>query len=360
MLGDTGAFSDLLYSFDYSPEGTRLTLQVKDAEHFIPARFDDLVWFSDQELRDLLHAQVPLFQTELPLTGNLVDQVSNALQGLLIVHKVQGQADYLRVARQDGPVEAFAFSVAGPRIHIRNVAFTGARAAELPLLEAAVNRLHGADYARSVLRAREDKDFLPVYLARGYLHATFGDAQPKVVEDHPEETLVDVTFPVEPGRQYKVTSFDLDGCKAFPADRLKELVHLTPGQPANAVQLEADLETIKKLYGTRGYMTATIEPKADTDDANSTVSYHLLVSEGDVFAMGDLEIRGLDSESTARLQAEWKIQGGQPYDSSYPKEFLEQAFKQHWLIGDWNTSIRESVNAKEKTVDVTLRFDPHR
>ncbi len=87
LLGETGAFGDVLYSFQYSAEGTKLDLQVQDAERFVPARFDNLVWFSDQELLDQLHAQVPLFQGQLPVAGDLADQVSNALQALLILHK---------------------------------------------------------------------------------------------------------------------------------------------------------------------------------------------------------------------------------------------------------------------------------
>jgi outer membrane protein assembly factor BamA len=270
LLGETGAFNDLLYSFDYSAEGTKLTLQVKDADHFVPARFENFVWFSDQDLRDQIHAQVPLFEGDLPQTGNLADQVSNALQGMLIARKVQGQADYLRAAPNGGAIDAFSFSVSGPQIHIRNVAFTGAGSAELPLLENAAKRMHDADYDRSVIRVHEDKDFLPVYLARGYLKATFGDPQPKVVEDNPQETLVDLTFSVEPGRQYKLTNLDLDGSKAFPADRLKQLIHLAPGQPANATQLATDIEAIEKLYGTRGYMAATVTSKTFQRAISST------------------------------------------------------------------------------------------
>ena len=66
LLGETGAFGDVLYSFQYSAEGTKLELQVQDAEHFVPVRFDNLVWFSDRELLDQLHAQVPLFQGSSP------------------------------------------------------------------------------------------------------------------------------------------------------------------------------------------------------------------------------------------------------------------------------------------------------
>jgi outer membrane protein assembly factor BamA len=358
LLGETGAFGDVLYSFQYSDDGTKLDLQVQDAERFVPVRFDNVVWFSDQELLDQLHAQVPLFQGELPIAGDLADEVSNALQGLLIAHNLHGQADYIRAAHQDGPIEAFVFTVAGSQIHIRNITFAGAGASELPVLEAAAKKLQDANFSRSILRVQEDKNFLPLYLQRGYLKATFGDAQAKVIQDSPQETIVDVTFPVEPGRQYKLTAVDLTGNKAFAADALRTLIHTPLNQPANAVQLDSDIEAMKKLYGTRGYMAARIQPDPEIDDANSTVKYLLKIEEDDVYSMGDLEIRGLDSRTTARLQDEWKLRGGDPYDSGYPKKFLEQADKELSLLDDWKPSVRESLNPDDKTVDVTVRFDP--
>ena len=358
LLGETGAFGDVLYSFQYSAEGTKLDLQVQDAERFVPARFDNLVWFSDQELFDQIHAQVPLFQGQLPVAGDLADQVSNALQALLILRKVQGQGDYLRSAHEDGPIEAFVFSVAGPHIHIRNIAFAGAGESELPLLDTAAKKLQGADFSRTMLRAQEDKGFLPIYLERGYLKAAFGDAQAKVVQDSSQETIVDVTFPVDSGRQYKLTALILEGYKSFSAEALRPFIHAQLGQLANAVQLDTDIEAMKKLYGTRGYMAVSIQPDPEIDDANSTVKYLLKIREGDVYSMGDLEIRGLDSRTTARLEDSWRLRGGDTYDSSYAKRFLEQADKEISLLSDWNVSVRESLNRGEKTVDVTLRFNP--
>jgi outer membrane protein assembly factor BamA len=357
-LGDTGAFGDVLYSFQYSAEGTKLELQVQDAERFVPVRFDNLVWFSDQELLDQLHAQVPLFQGQLPIAGDLADEVSNALQGLLIARNLQGRVDYLRAAPEDGPIEAFVFTVAGPQIHIRNIAFAGAGTSELPLLEAATRKLQGSEFLRSILRAQEDKNLLPIYLDRGYLKAKFGDAEGKVVQDSAQETIVDVTFPVDPGRQYKLTVLEIAGYKALPAETLRALMHTQLGQPANAIQLDTDIEAMKKLYGTLGYMAVGIRPEPEMDDANSDVRYVLHVQEGDAYTMGDLEFRGLDTRTTARLEDEWKLRGGDTYDSSYAGRFLEQVNKEISLMGDWTTSVRESLNAKEKTVDVTLRFNP--
>ena len=83
QLGETGAFSDVAYTYQYSAQGTKLDFQVEDSNQFIPVRFDNFVWFSDQELAEKLHGVVPLFHGQLPVAGGLIDQVSDALQTLL-------------------------------------------------------------------------------------------------------------------------------------------------------------------------------------------------------------------------------------------------------------------------------------
>src|SRR5207244_12179123 len=172
-LGETGAFSDVAYAFQYSSEGAKLDIQIADANQFVPARFDNFVWLTDQELLQKLQARVPLFNGELPVAGNLADQVANALQALVTERNLQGKVDYLRYAPQDGPITAFVFTGGGPAVHIRNVEFAGAAAPGLPLLQSAAKALQGREYLRSTVRVYDEKDFLPISLERGSLtHAS--------------------------------------------------------------------------------------------------------------------------------------------------------------------------------------------
>ena len=135
---------------------------------------------------------------------------------------------------------------------------------------------------------------------------------------------MDVTFPVTPGRQYKLGTIQLSGNKnVFPVEKLRELIHLQPGQLANAVQADQDVEGLKKLYGTRGYMEVQIRPTPQMDDADSTVNYVFQFQEGSIYKMGDLEIHGLDSKATDRMAAEWTLLPGQTYDSGYPQLFVD-------------------------------------
>jgi outer membrane protein assembly factor BamA len=356
-LGETGAFSNVAYTFQFNPEGIRLDVQVTDSAPFVPVRFENFVWLSDQELRQKLSAREPLFQDQLPVSGNLADQVSEALQGLAIERNLHGRVDYLRAGPQDGPIEAFEFSITGQPIIIRNIDFSGAGPTELPLLEAAARRVSRQDYSRSRLVLQAEKNFLPVFLEHGYLNAKVAEPQPKVVEETPDETSVDVTFPVTPGRQYKLSELRLLGYKeVFTVENLRQMIHLKLDQPADTVQADRDIEALKKLYGTRGYMGVQISLTPEINDADSTVKLVFAFKEGSIYKMGDLEVRGLDSKATERIGADWKLLPGQTYNSDYPGQFLK-SIAGTFPADQWKITVHETPEDQDKVVDVSLRFD---
>jgi len=358
LLGETGAFTDVLYSFQYSTQGTKLEFQVTEADKFVPARFDNFVWFSDKELMEQLQKRVPLFSGKLPLAGSLVDQVSDVLQAMLLEKNIPGRVNYLRSAHQDGPIEAFVYKIEGPNVRIRQVAFSGAAPSELEVLQTAAKHMRGREYSRSTTSIQAEKDLLPIYLERGYLQAAFHDPEATVAEQNEDEVLVDVDIAVDPGRQYAVSDVQVTGATVFPPAKLRERIRLAPGQPANVTKLNQDIEDIQRLYKTQGYMEASVKANPELDDAQGTVKYAMQVHEGAVYKMGDLDIMGLDSRTTARLVESWKLTGNDPYDSSYLKQFLDSTLQDIDKMGSWKATTHESLNEREKTVDVVIRFDP--
>ncbi len=371
QLGESGAFTAITYSYSFSAAGTKLEFQVTDAEKFVPARFSDFVWFTDEELRRKIHERVPLFSGELPAaTGRLPDQVSDVLQALLVENAIPGIVEFARNSPKgdkpdsSGPVESIDYNVTGVSIRIRRVEFPGAGAAELPLLEAAADKLADREYSRVFMNSFIEHSLLRVFHEDGYLKAACAPPQLKVVKtaspDARENTLpptfVDLTFVVTPGIQYKVTGEEWTGNKAISTDLLQPLLHNQAGQPANTVQLEDDLRAVQELYGTRGYVTAAIKANAAFDDAAGTVAYQLVVTEGPVYHMGQLEFRGIDNSLTARLQAAWKLRPGDVYDASYLKEFLPRARKLLPVSLDWEVSTHVTALSRDRTVDVDLQY----
>ncbi len=147
--------------------GTKLELEVTDAVKFVPARFEDFVWFSDEELRQRIKEHDPLFDGELPISGRLADHVSDVLQAMLVEKGIPGHVEYARFGKAEDPIEAIDYKVSDVLIRVRNFEFPGAGEADVPALEAAAQRLPDHEYSRSRLEALVQRQLLPGLLLAG-------------------------------------------------------------------------------------------------------------------------------------------------------------------------------------------------
>jgi len=257
----------------------------------------------------------------------------------------------------NGLITSYVYKVTLHPVVIRNMDFPGATDSEISALQSAAAPLAQQEYSRSKMRVQEEHNFLPVYLARGYLKAKFADSEAKVTEDGPQ-TLVDISFPVVPGSQYKVVKAQWSGNMFLPSEQLQPLIHLKPGEPANAVQLASDLEEVQKLYGTKGYILARVDARPEMGDAAGSVSYELKVNEGDLFRMGDLTIDGIPAQNADKMAEQWQLKKGQPYDKSYLQKFFKIMYHDVGLKVPYNVVPKESIDQDEKTVSVALHFVP--
>jgi outer membrane protein assembly factor BamA len=353
-LGETGLFSKVGYSFGFNGEGTKLTLELADNDKLVPVQFDNLVWYSRQELLDKIRQAIPLFQGRVPASGDLTDQIADLLSVMLAQKNPQLHLDYLRSGT--GANHAIVFSVSGTEIKIGRVEYPGASAAHLPALTALSKKIEGADFQSSTLSPFIKLDLLPIYRKDGYLKASFGEPAAEVVSDKPDETDVNVKLPVQEGEQYSLDKIAFKGSSAFPEQKLRTLIHSETGKPVNEIQLKNDLELLRRLYGTRGHVKAVVESEAEFNDAQRTVTYEVTINEGNVYKMGELVFEGLDDKLTARMREAWKLPEGEPYDSTYPQQFVKQAVLDLSKDGRWTAAVHESVDDKDSTVDVNLAF----
>jgi outer membrane protein assembly factor BamA len=357
-LGETGLFTDIAYAYSYSPAGTKLDLELADNTELVPIRFENFVWYPDQELTDKLRAQLGLFEGKVPVSGSMIDQVAGVLSGLLTPRNSHLHATYLRSAPSpDSPkIDSVVFSVDGVPIEIRNLAFIDASPTFTAPLAAVASKVEGGDYVRSKLKLFAGMDARNVYLQHGYLKAEFGEAQPEVVAEAPDKIVVDAKLPVREGRQYKLAAIQWTGDGSFPLEKVQPLLHLLRGQPVNAIAMDADLAAVRKLYGTRGYLKVRITPELDFNDSESSVSYKMVVQQGDQYRLGEVDFQGVDEKVKARLQEDWRLHQGQPFDSSYADTFIKESWRDLPAGVPWTIKYHESINESDKTVDVTLLY----
>ena len=359
-LAESGVFAAVSYRAE--PFGAALAVEfhVADAAQFLHCRFDNFVWFSKKQLREELVSRVPLFRDQIPVTGRLSELIVAALSDLLREQGVRGRVASYPSGPAGGEIGALLFRVEGVVIPIRRVTFPGAAQLDLALLEVASQPLLQADYRESFVRIFAELDLRPLYLQRGYLRVFFEEPIAELVGGDPGEPTVNVAIPIREGSQYLLGELLWLGNTVSPSSELAEYITLTQGHPANAIQLQDDVEKVSELYGTRGYVRAVVQRTPTIDDAERTVSYELRVREGDLYRMGELEITGLDAGSVERLRGAWRLPTGAPFDTSYLDRFFREIprYLPRSRLQNLRVSRQQSVDENNKTVNISIQFLP--
>jgi outer membrane protein assembly factor BamA len=161
-----------------------------------------------------------------------------------------------------------------------------------------------------------------------------------------------VSIPVSEGLPYKFSSLRWSGNKALSAEELNREIHPVPGQILDGANLAKQVNALRTRYAAMGYMHMLLTPNPTYNDSAGTVSYELVVNEGDLFQMGKLEIEGLQSASADKVHQAWKLREGDPFDSTYVHKF----FTQFRLPADTPYLVEETEGERPRSIDLTIIF----
>ena len=350
-LGNSGAFASVQFLFKpaVGAKGVEADFQVTDAKSYLPAVFENIVWFTDQDLREALHQAVPLFKGDIPNSGTMSDDVSAALRKFLASKGLPSEVAYTMSAIFGGPPTAYKFKVTDANLKVRDVVLLGVARMPPDQLAKAVAPLKDTDYLRSDVAVVLEKNLTPIYQQRGYLKFAITEIKPKV--DDKSQVTVEATL--SEGDQYRLAGISWAGNTLISGDELTKHIILKPGSPVDALQLDRDLAQVRKLYGKFGREAVSIKPVPAF--ANDTVSYAFQVTEGDLYHMGKLDIQGVDPEQTRKLQQIWKLAEGQPYDATYVHQFIADTMVK--VPGHrWAWKMFEQIDDPQKTVNVRLQI----
>jgi outer membrane protein assembly factor BamA len=352
-LGGCGVFSTV--QFLYKPvagtrDGVEANFEVKDAGKFLPAAFENFIWFSDQELQQELHQSLPLFAGQVPLSGTLADDVSATLTKLLVARGLPSQVSYMVYADLGRPPSAYKYKVENAGLSIAEVRVSGAKLMPQDLLSKSLSLLPGKEYLRSNIRRMVELSLEPLYREHGFLKFKLIEVKPVLKPGGG----VALEAQLDEGPQYRLAGFTWSGNTLIAGDELSKRITLKIGDPVNGSMLTRDLGQAARLFGKYGRERASITPEPTF--ATDTVTYNFAVKEGDLYHMGTLDIEGFDADTTSKLTESWKLAPGAPYDSTYLQQFLFRTLPlAHGRQRDW--AVLEQVDDTQKTVNVHLKLD---
>jgi outer membrane protein insertion porin family len=325
QLTGLGVFS--LVNYQFTSIGNKITINfaLKDAPQVVVA-FDNFPWLTDDELTAAIRQGAPLFNGDAPTDGAELDQISAAIATLLKSRGLPGTVEHRLVAHptRDG-VMIMQFSLDGPDITVDSIDFGEPLARNSEQLRDRQQDLLHKTFSRYTLEIFENEQIRPIYLASGHMRVHFGEPVVQIAgASSPSSAKVSVALHIDPGPVYNLAVVDWKGITALPPETLINLLVLKPGELADGMRLEAAWQRVTAEYEHRGYLDVKLEPVPEFDDGNARVSYHVNVTEGPQYHMGDMVLTGLSLDAENHLRYVWKLPKGAVFDGGYYESVIEK------------------------------------
>lgn len=322
-LGQIGAFEEV--RFKYRTDKGQMTVEfvVKEASKLHRCTYDNFVWASTKEIENFVMSEVPLFDGSAPEGGELPDEIGSSLEHFLHQHGITNRVERTQFAKSIGdPNWEYLYSVNGPVMKVQSVTFAGVKGIDEKLLDKEAKPLIGRNYSLVEFRRYTEAAFIPIYRERGFLRVNIESPTTKAAQrpQDPSEITIHVNYSVEEGLAYDWEGSKWSGNQAQSSADLEAVLGMKHGERANGKKIDAGLEAVQEAYGRKGYLEVRLMTETMYDEANHKVEYHVAVTEGSQYKMGEFSINGLSAALS--LKSKWRLKAGDVYDASYLKEFM--------------------------------------
>ncbi|HSS99367.1 MAG TPA: POTRA domain-containing protein, partial [Terriglobales bacterium] len=134
----------------------------------------------------------------------------------------------------------------------------------------------------------------------GYFHAQ-ARATPFLIRAEPHQRTYALRIDAQAGTLFRLGAVQFENGTVFTEDELRKAARLTAGEPFSFAGTRRAIESISRLYGTKGYIDASIEPVMQVDDEKQQIDLTLKLSEEAQYRVRTLEILGMDDVAKNRL-----------------------------------------------------------
>ncbi len=230
-----------------------------------------------------------------------------ALENLAFqIEKLYGEKDYHNVTMQKRledvdkhTVRAYITIDEGKKTHVKRVFFKGNCAVSESLLRSLTFTredwvLGFLDKAGSYQKEALDFDKYTIenyYQSNGFLAASVTDILTEKDPD-PKSNDVNVTFVIDEGDLYRVSSVKAPGNDVFTEEELLRVIPIHVGDLYSKEKIRNTMETLRILWGEKGYIYAEIEPSVVPNLEDKTVEIEFFSSLGDQVFVNRINIQG--------------------------------------------------------------------
>ena len=209
-------------------------------------------------------------------------------------------------------------------------------------------------------------------LKRQYINRSLYAAEVVTTVTPTERNRVNLTFTVNEGDTAKISEIQLVGNKAFSQSTLRSLFDLDTGgwlswytksNRYSRAKLNADIETLRSYYLTRGYIEFKVESTQVSILPNKTdIAITINVAEGERFDVSGVKLEGNFLGRDDEFKSLVSILPGQPYNADdvakTTKAFID--YFGNFGFAFARVEARPDIDRASNRVAITLQADPSR
>ena len=252
---------------------------------------------------------------------------------------------------------------------VADVDFVGSREFDKDVLKKALREIgltEGRPYDQSLADRAEQE------LKRQYINKSLYGAEVVTTVTPIERNRVNLTFTVSEGEPAKIKNIRVVGSRAFPESTLRGLFDLETGgllswytkaDRYSRTKLNADLETLRAYYLSRGFLEFRIDStqvaiSPDKQDISITIN----VTEGERFVVSGIKLEGNYLAKEDEFKSLVTIRPGEPYNADKVAE-TSKAFTDYFGRFGYafaQVEARPEIDRVNNRVSFVLVADPSR
>jgi outer membrane protein insertion porin family len=158
-------------------------------------------------------------------------------------------------------------------------------------------------------------------------------------------------------QQYLIGDVNIVGSKQLSPDFIQSVLALVPGQVYNDSRLRNGFDSLKRIYGSGGYLNFTAIPVQDIDEQKKLVNLTINIEEDRHFAIRYINFTGNTTTSNDVIRRELLVQEGQTFNASLWELSLSRLNQLGYFeeIRSEDVSIRMSATEPMLDINVTVR-----
>ncbi|OGW56432.1 MAG: outer membrane protein assembly factor BamA [Nitrospirae bacterium RBG_16_43_8] len=244
----------------------------------------------------------------------------------------------------------------GPKVKIKSIVIEGSKAISKKEIKKTIKTgewwlfsfMTSSGYYKKDEMSFDIERIRNLYFNKGYIKAAVSDPNIQLTED--KKGMI-ITIMISEGEQYRISSVDIAGNKAFPESELRKKIKSAPENIFSRAMLRSDVTVLGETYSEKGYALVNIAPDLVPDDDVKHVKIIFKIDEGGIYKIGRIDISGNIKTRDKVIRREIRLDEGDTFNSKLLKRSYDMLNNLNFFEA---VDLQPKLNPEEKLVDIDV------